>query len=55
MSRLSASTVPDVSDARADDKSGTGGFREKRALVGHACAAGCGHVCWISNVVDTCA
>jgi hypothetical protein len=20
-----------------------------RALVGHACAVGCGHVCWVSN------
>ncbi|VDB85195.1 unnamed protein product [Peniophora sp. CBMAI 1063] len=64
LSRLSGTTVPDTPDLRGDERGGSGvglglglglgggGGGEKRALVGHACAAGCGHFCWVSNVVE---
>ncbi|KZV67776.1 hypothetical protein PENSPDRAFT_610968 [Peniophora sp. CONT] len=49
LSRLSGSTIPDVPLGGGDVMTAGEERARSKVLVGHACAAGCGHVCWVSN------
>jgi WD repeat-containing protein 24 len=54
LSRTSGNTVVDDDTVPTELQTGVINMRpttplQARSLLGHACAAGCGHMCWVIN------